>query len=72
MFNIGLLWNQSPNMMPRLYSAKQKDVFLTSDGYKVTMKELNEKYKLRRKARFKSSGCVLCWHHCCHDKPFLS
>jgi len=70
-FIIGLLWNQNPNMMPRLYSTKRKDVFITSDGYKVTMTQLNEEYKLRRKTRFESSGCACCWHHCSCDKPFL-
>jgi len=35
------------------------------------MKKLKKLWKERRIARFKTSGCALCWHHCSHDKSYL-
>jgi hypothetical protein len=28
-------------------------------------------WRKRRIARFKTSGCALCWHYCSHEKRFL-
>ena len=42
---------------------------LDSHGNWLTMTERVKNWKERRIARFKTSGCALCWHHCSHDKP---